>query len=387
MGSGCSSVVEGGNDGVGTGGAAGAGGNGGAGGVPGVGGAAGGGGFGGGSAAGGAGGGGAGGGGAGGGGAGGELGQPEVLINTPQPWFLAVDPATDAVFWTSRAFGPSSAEPGVFTVKRDGTGYAHLHIFDFSYDPRGIAVDDTGLYWTFYDGVMKGSKDGTTSEKIFEAVDGSPAFSFLHSGYCDDVIDPFYLGIAVDSNSVFFTAGTCQGVIRVDKDGSNPAIVIPSDAPSNPYRIGDGLTIDATNVFMTRGLWTAGKDGSGITHLWQEPDDYGDEGLAVDDTHVYVQGYTDLRRVKKDGSDQAVLATWPACGGGHYPFNVVIDDTFVYWLEQCTGQVLRTPKAGGPVDVIYTGPECMMAMAGDDEHIYWTECEDLTGRIMKWKKP
>ncbi|MCC6556357.1 MAG: hypothetical protein IT372_25640 [Polyangiaceae bacterium] len=299
----------------------------------------------------------------------------QVLVDTPQPWFLALDPAGDYLFWSKRSF---NSPGGIYRVKKDGTDYALLYPNEF--DPRGIAADANEIFWTVEDGLRAGPKDGSgASYRYMMPAMFSPEWIALLNDPCPGA---FLAAVAVDDTHAYWTVmgdSFCNAVLRVDKTTGAPAVgfltgILP----------GAGIALDPADVFFTRGPRRMTKSGAGLTTL--SNDDFL-EGIAVDAGHVYVKGVTSLVRMEKDGNNPTALASWASCGpGGHYPFNVAVDDTHVYWLDQCGMTVRRVEKSGANETVIGAGAGCLMSIVVDDAAAYWSECLEA-GRIMKWTKP
>lgn len=71
-------------------------------------------------------------------------------------------------------------------------------------------------------------------------------------------------------------------------------------------------------------------------------------GIDVDETHLYwaARSGNQLRRAKKDGTEQEILAT------GFFINDLVVDDTHVYFTTHTSQTVYRVPKDGGPPTLI-----------------------------------
>jgi hypothetical protein len=137
-------------------------------------------------------------------------------------------------------------------------------------------------------------------------------------------------GVAVDSTSLYFSAGLPNGlgsISRADKDGGNAQPIAPNQ--SFPFL------------------------------------------LALDDAYVY---WTDLAdngsvdRVQKDGGAVLQLAT------GTKPNMIAVDDRYVYWTIYGTagasnGTLYRTPKGGGTTIILapFVSPS---DIAVDDSYVY-----------------
>jgi sugar lactone lactonase YvrE len=109
-------------------------------------------------------------------------------------------------------------------------------------------------------------------------------------------------------------------------------------------------------------------------------------GLAVSGSDVYwasvawdddaaPSGWGSVQTVTIDGGAVNVL------GEGVSPLSVVVDDTNVYWttlgsLDDAgapiqSGQILRTPRAGGATTVLLSGASATTALAIDAQNLYW----------------
>lgn len=296
---------------------------------------------------------------------------PVTLAMPPSPWFLAPDAGDGYVYWGRRAF---NAPGGVYRVRKDGAGYATLYSNE---EVRGVAVDLNGVFWLGSDKVRFGSRDGSAPARTVYTLpaSGTMAATQVLGAGCTG---PFPLSLIVDNTHVYFTtySSGCNPLVRVEKGGANAAGFAASGA------LGAGLAADGAALYFTQGVYRLAKDGGAPLQLSPE----GVEGLAVDETHVYAQTNSSLVRARTDGGERRLLASWPSCGGTHYPYNVAVDGAHVYWLEQCSKTLRRIKKDGTGEEIVYTAPNCLMSLMLDGDSIYWSECDEPTGRIMKMAK-
>jgi hypothetical protein len=109
------------------------------------------------------------------------------------------------------------------------------------------------------------------------------------------------------------------------------------------------------------------------------PGQLGAVGLAADSTSLYWTTLTNVTVMKsnKDGTGVTTLAS-PA---GTIPFDIAIDNTYVYWSdnEGGYGSVNRVPKTGGDGGATNITPLSLneaFGVAVDNSHVYWAEYEN-----------
>lgn len=225
------------------------------------------------------------------------------------------------------------------------------------------------------------------------------------------------LGLFVDAENVYFTQFGTGEVMQAKLDGSSlvtlstgePSPVAVQAAGGYVYwvsyadigvarrtPIGGGEITDLASAPGARELFV------GSEHVWWtgEPDDLwrapvdglpqGMEpdllsantlpnGLAVDAKNLYWVNRLDggIKRADHAFGGEMVLAT------GDVPWDVAVDESFVYWTEQGSGEgagaVRRASKLDGTGAVLLaadvTGPR---GMAIDATHVYWANKEDGT---------
>jgi hypothetical protein len=286
------------------------------------------------------------------------------------------------------------------------------------YEPGGIAVDSTNVYWASWGGVMKIGLDGGTPITLAGAQsDGiavnatsvywtDPNVNDLHGPGMGTVMkvplgggpavtlasgqwNPF--GVAVDLTSVYWTetaqitgSGCC-----VNQDGGTVNKVALGGGPTITLASGQlqpgPVAVDRTGVYWTDGrngtVMKVGLDGGTAVTLASGQITPG--GIAVDTTNVYWTDYgtcgaTDggpcggaVMKVALCGGRPTVLAyvQQQAPGGP-----IVVDATSVYWANAygTTGTLMKVPLGGGIPETLASGGLCL-GIAVDDTSVYWTD--------------
>jgi hypothetical protein len=225
--------------------------------------------------------------------------------------------------------------------------------------PFDIVADDTHAYWA-------NENTGTVSK--VSLCDGT--VTKLATGE----LSPF--AIAVDATHVYWSnLPATGGLRRAGLDGSGPVTLWSGGQI-------EGIAVDAGAVYWTvvagikdaeRGIWSMSKGGGPATQLYSGQVE---RALAVDDTSVYFSAGL-LTKIKKTGGLPLVLAKIQALGA------IALDATNVYvatWED--VANVVRVPKAGGPMKVIAAGdggPNAGVAVANGEAA--WTS---ESGNAVLW---
>jgi hypothetical protein len=183
--------------------------------------------------------------------------------------------------------------------------------------PIGIAVDGSYVYWAEYHAgtIKRVPINGGTIET-------------LASGLSDPS------SVAVDANYVYWTEDT-GSVKKVNK--SDKSVTVLASGLCSPYYI----RIDSSNVYWSDGAYgpscgvrQISKNGGTITPLALNLAG-GITGIATDGTYVYYivdvgTGTSDSIMKIPVGGGSPVLVV----GNLDHPVDVVVDGTYVYWIEQ-----------------------------------------------------
>jgi hypothetical protein len=168
---------------------------------------------------------------------------------------------------------------------------------------RGLAIDDTTVYWGYDGGLRKVSKTGTS-------------LTNLATGYGS------VWGVAVDASTGYFLSRGAKKLSSVSKSGGT---VTDLASDLNPTAI----VLDSTHLYFTNGgeLVKIGKNGVGRTALASGYSSL--FGLDIDDTHVF---FSDIMG--------AVIVQAPKAGGvkvtrhtGGGPANMKLFNGVLYWRD------------------------------------------------------
>jgi hypothetical protein len=295
---------------------------------------------------------------------------PQQLTATNDPEFMSID--ADHVYWTSRSSSTVSRIP------KDGSSPATV-LYMNEVDPRGIDASGATLLWTVNDGLRSGAKDGS----------GAAAYRMklplMALAACNDL---FFMSVVADGPLAFVTTGDnepCPPVIAVDAMGQ----VAHAYHVVDGSLLGTGVAADGGQLFATHELYRL--DASGANQPIQLDDDFSAEGLAVDDDWVYVKASAKVFKVSRDGGGRTMLAPIPRdCGGTeYYPTNIALRGSWVYFIDNCEGEVRRVNKDGTGLHTVARATYQPFAIAADEHAIYWTETQLLppAGRVMRLEQP
>lgn len=186
--------------------------------------------------------------------------------------------------------------------------------------------------------------------------------------------------IALDATHVYWTTdGLTSSVERTPKCGG--AIETLYEGPDF-VDIAQSLAVDDTTVYWVGGLgngdWgvrSIPKGGGALTDLAGGFDQVG--SIAIDGDHVYFASNCGgdevcIQRVSKTGGTVTTMAA-----GLSSVVDLTLDATHVYWIGYpAYGQIMRTPKAGGPVEELSWMQEQPQSLAVDDQFVYVAATKD-----------
>lgn len=266
--------------------------------------------------------------------------------------------ATDGryVYWVDRSAGSTGT---VRRLDKTQLGLAPVTLASNQNDATDLAVSPTALYWV-------ASTDGMVM--TMPLAGGTASVVAIHQA------QPSYLALSVDF-LVWVNHGDqqTQGSVMKQSLSGGPAIRIASD-----FGIGRIAANATTAVYSTQyDIWAVPLAGgapqqfaSGSVNDLAMDDSYvywttADgvfrkaitvgrvellyagyaAALAVDDAHIYfvavqtTSNTSDIRRVSLAGGNDLLLAV-----GQTATVALALDDQFVYWVNQSDGKIVRVPK-------------------------------------------
>lgn len=265
-------------------------------------------------------------------------------------------------------------------------------------EPLGLFIDAENVYWTqFGTGeVMQAKLDGSspvmlsTGEPSPVAVQATGGFVYWVS-YADtgvarrapigggEVMDlapaPAARELFVGTDQVWWT-GEPDDLWRAPVGGL-PQGMQPDLLSSNA--LPNGLAVDAESLYWVNRLDGAIKKadhsfgGQMVLATGDIPWD-----IAVDDSFVYWTeqgsgvGAGAVRKASKVDGSGAVLLAADATG----PRGLAIDATHLYWANKDEGAIKSVPLDGGPVTVLAAGQGQPSNVAVDADFVYWTNFGD-----------
>jgi len=289
-----------------------------------------------------------------------------LASRTNNCWAIALD-ATH-VYWT---------EPSKGIRKIPKSGGAAVSLATITNASLAIAVFGNYVYWaeSHYQG-YGAIKMTPTSGGIISTVASNNSMG-SGSGI---------RGLAVDSSGIYWVVSgsdNSQNFGSVRKLGGVPVNDPVALAATSPVTLATnlpnptGLASDGSYIYWIEYNWT--KPGSGavkrvpknggatslvVTGLGEV------SGIAVDATNAYFGIWnSSVFRVPKSGG------TATSIGGAVSSGFLGLDDDFVYSASVwSSGQIWKTPKAGGGGTSWLSGGNGSWGIAADQSGVYWTEC-------------
>ena len=172
-------------------------------------------------------------------------------------------------------------------------------------------------------------------------------------------------GLAVDERRLYWSDG--RSLLACDRSNCTGSTVILASGASGVTDI----ALDASNVY-----WTA-TGGSAPGRVMKVSKNGGTplDGGRSDGAGASVDGGS---AVAGDSPVQIATARWP--------YNVAVDATNVYWIEQVqpNSGVLKAPIAGGPVvQLAVSDPIEPMGIALDEDNVYFGNGEGTVFEVSK----
>ncbi len=249
-------------------------------------------------------------------------GDPELLADGQEGAYAIAIDATHA-YWTNQA------GDAVMRIDKDG---GEPELLDAAYDPTGIAVDQTDVYWISTVGVYKVAKEGGDGVQLApnEGKLGGIALSSTHVYWTDHEgwdtmegdMDPYLEG----------------RIMRISKGGGSASEVV--GAQDFPY----GIDTDSQYVYWVNN--TGGDSYPEIDKVKRAPLGGGpDEDLAtmqekpwavvVLGDWVYYSTWTEVWKVPRSGGVPTVMAEMQ-----YLPRYVAVDNAHLFWTNG-NGEVVK----------------------------------------------
>jgi uncharacterized repeat protein (TIGR02543 family) len=263
------------------------------------------------------------------------------------PLSLAVD--TSRVYWTDSGSGR------ILSIPSDGSTNSPTVLASGMVEPSGIAVDNSSVYF---------SEGATNSSTIRSVPKGGGTVSTIQSGLTS------VFRIATDVNNLYWTDPVGGTIRSVPKSGGASTILAsdPGNAPS-------GIAVDSVNVYWTQMVKPGNVMKVPIAGGTPAYIDYGTNtpGVATDGTFVYwtqyafADGQIKANYVGQGGQESILVDNLNA------PYDLAIDSSSVFWVEETLGNVKQVSIAGGTPVTLASGLANPQAIAVDSSSVYWLE--------------
>ena len=232
-----------------------------------------------------------------------------------------------------------------------------------SVSPVGVAVQGANLYF-----VDEGAgtinimpKDGALSPEVF--ADGQSGAAY----------------VAIDQTHVYWTRRDDGAVVQLALSGGTPTAI----ATGYQTPLGIGLAGGAAYVAEpTSGkVWKLGLDGTPISAVGEVGASLLVEGVATDGASLWItlNGSDAVQRMALSGGPFTQFEN-----GQDHPAGIAVDEQWVYWVNQNSGELRKAPKAAGAVITLALELQWPTGVAVDDRYVYVAEAH--AGRIVRIAK-
>ncbi|MCH9687484.1 MAG: hypothetical protein K0V04_38980 [Deltaproteobacteria bacterium] len=267
----------------------------------------------------------------------------------------------DMVVWSTgdgTALRLSGFDPGTDELLADISPHGNVFV-------TRIAADDTHVYFLDFNGPVVGRV--SVPDGAYQQVTSVAGGGAAHFG-----------GLEVSAEHVYFAMFGTGGIYRGAKDLSDMAaaeLVADANDPQD-------VATDDTHVYWSESNMVRRLAFADIgTQTQPTTLDTGliVNALDVDETHVFMGGAGEIRRVGKDGNSPAILTNATAAA-----WDIAVDDVHVYWTSNASNEVFRMRKDGaGAPEVIATGTQ-PWGMDTSCNAVFWTQNLDYTvNRVAK----
>ncbi len=318
---------------------------------------------------------------------------PNFITGADDPLGLAVD--SDSIYWSNNYScnyqndPPTSCGGGTIGhANLNGTGVEQNFVTAVQLEGAGCGTDpetrcgpSSVVVATLPDGTSAIYWDNPQVGSIGrETLSGSPAN--VNQSLVTGIRQLFHVGVAVDSQHLYWTNGAFIGRSNLDGTGANQQFI--NLAPSTASYV----VADDRYLYWSNGIEIGRANLNGtdvITNFLSLPGE-NPGGLAVDSSHIYWADRTNsaIGRANLDGTG----ANPTFITGANDPTDVAVDGQYVYWTALTTsgrppaGAIGRANLDGtGANPSFITGAAEPFGITVDYSHIYWANdynCNYLT---------
>lgn len=217
--------------------------------------------------------------------------------------------------------------------------------------PRGLAIDATAVYFT--------NTNADTVMKV-DKVGGAPVVIVPHRFTSAE--QPW--GLAVTGGYLYWVAFFRGFIARSGLGGEDPIELAESEGYAKE------IAVDETSIYWTRPgmIRKMGRGGGApVTLIATNAQDLAADGSSVYWTQAASIGGGAVMRMGLGGESPTALAS-----GLSSPRGLALDASSVYWADDGDRTVRKVSLAGGAVTTLATAPGSPAFVAVDSAAVYWT---------------
>jgi len=266
--------------------------------------------------------------------------------------------------------------------------YLCLLMAILGYPAPSVWADDLLLFWADgdQDSIYRSALDGSNPQVLVD-VATIPQASGGSTNYAQ-------LGVAVDRNYIYWADNVQESIYRSALDGSNPQVLvdradIPQASGGNFTYFQVGMAMDSNYIYWAdahqKSIYRSALDGSNPQVLVDVIDipqasggnpSYLQAGVAMDSNYIYWADFfqDSIYRSALDGNNPQVLvdkAAIPQASGGSTSYGqagVAVDSNYIYWSDSEQDSIYRSALDGSNPQVLVDVTDIPQASGGSTSY-------------------